>query len=440
MSGQEVRVRGERFRDGGGIVQSFSSSLLDEIYRSIDDGGDKRSGELKFYRQKVLKKQGKMIGKAQSDVEDEEIASLHRALLIERWIEKKVAEKVSAQRRRSLTEAEIKFQLYQQDREEDVLFFSSTSSSSDSSFGGFSSSDTESMYGSKSLTPSCFAKFRPKPVRTSVSAPPPEKTEEKQRQSREKPPSKQINQFVENNEKSRGFDESAMIKSKSRALKIYSNLKKVKQPISPGGRLSSFLNSIFTAGTPKKTGNSVTSTRASEDHNSERKSKSGQTSTCSSAASFSRSCLSKNSPCSSEKLRNADTRTVRFYPVSTIVDEYSRPCGHKSLCEEEPKFEVKNKAEAAESTAAVRKIVTDYQQIRKKNDFLIRKFHHPDNDLYEEEEEEEEDDTASCSSSDLFELDHLTVMSGDRYREELPVYETTTRVDTNRAIRHCKLG
>ncbi|CAK9317598.1 unnamed protein product [Citrullus colocynthis] len=437
MSGEEVRARGERSRNVGVNGQSFSSSLLDEIYRSIDDGGDKRSGELKFYRQKVLKKQGKTIRKAQSDVEDEEIASLHRALLIERWIEKKVAEKVSAQRRRSLTEAEIKFQLYQHDREEDVLFFSSTSSSSDSSFGGFSSSDTESMYGSKSLTPSCFAKFRPKPVRTSVSAPPPENTEAKQRQSREKPQSKQSNQFVENKEKTGGFDDNAMIKSKSRALKIYSNLKKVKQPISPGGRLSSFLNSIFTPGTPKKTGNSVSSTGVSEDPNSERKSKSGQTSTCSSAASFSRSCLSKNSPCSSEKLRNGDRRTVRFYPVSTIVDEYCRPCGHKSLYEEDRKFQIKNKAETTEATTeAGRKNLTDYQQIRKKNDFLIRNFHHPDNDLYEEEEED--DETASCSSSDLFELDHLRVMSGgDRYREELPVYETTTGVDTNRAIRHC---
>lgn len=432
MNRQEIRARGERFRDGGCTGQSFSASLLDEIYRSIDDGGDKRSGELKFYRHNnALKKQGKMIGKTQSDVEDEEIASLHRALLIERWIEKKVAEKVNAQKRRSMTEAEMKFQLYQHDREDDALFFSSTSSSSDSSFG-FSSSDTESMYGSKSLTPSCFAKFRPKPIRTSVSAPPPEKTEAKQRQSREKPQSKQSNRFIENKE-SQDFDENAIIKSKSRALKIYTNLKKVKQPISPGGRLSSFLNSIFTVGTPKKTGNSATSTtRASEDPHTERKSKPGQTSTCSSATSFSRSCLSKNSPCSSEKFINSDKRTVRFHPVSTIVDEHCRPCGHKSICEEEPKFQVKNnKTQTAE---AARNFLTDYQQNMKKNDFLIRNFHHPDNDLCEEEEDD--DDTGSCSSSDLFELDHLTVKSGNRYREELPVYEKTTRMNANRVIRH----
>lgn len=42
-------------------------------------------------------------------------------------------------------------------------------------------------------------------------------------------------------------------------------------------------------------------------------------------------------------------------------------------------------------------------------------------------EEEEEDDDSSCSSSDLFELDHL------RYREELPVYETTI-LKKNQAI------
>ncbi|BAU02164.1 hypothetical protein VIGAN_11161000 [Vigna angularis var. angularis] len=42
-------------------------------------------------------------------------------------------------------------------------------------------------------------------------------------------------------------------------------------------------------------------------------------------------------------------------------------------------------------------------------------------------------DAANYSSSDLFELDHLSVMGNNRYREELPVYETT-HVNTNRAI------
>lgn len=47
--------------------------------------------------------------------------------------------------------------------------------------------------------------------------------------------------------------------------------------------------------------------------------------------------------------------------------------------------------------------------------------------------EEEDDDAASCASSDLFELDNLSSIGIERYREELPVYETT-RLNTNRII------
>ena len=51
----------------------------------------------------------------------------------------------------------------------------------------------------------------------------------------------------------------------------------------------------------------------------------------------------------------------------------------------------------------------------------------------EEDDEEDDDDGGSCASSDLFELDHLSVIGIDSYREELPVYETT-RFNTNRII------
>ncbi|CAN1823217.1 Protein BIG GRAIN 1-like A, partial [Linum perenne] len=51
-------------------------------------------------------------------------------------------------------------------------------------------------------------------------------------------------------------DGRGFVKKKSRSLKnIYGDLKKSKQehhPISPGGRLASFLNSLFTAGAAKK--------------------------------------------------------------------------------------------------------------------------------------------------------------------------------------------
>lgn len=50
-----------------------------------------------------------------------------------------------------------------------------------------------------------------------------------------------------------------------------------------------------------------------------------------------------------------------------------------------------------------------------------------------EEEEEEESDCESVSSSELFELKSLSAI--ERFRDELPVYETTN-LGANRAIAH----
>lgn len=296
--------------------------------------------------------------------------------------------------------------LHDHDHDREVMFFSSTSSCSDSSSGLLSSSDTESLYGSRSRV-SCFAPSRPKPLMTSAS------------------------------------NEERLIKSKSRALKMYNNLKKVKQPISPGGRLSTFLNSLLGNGKKAKT-------------LEEAKPKSVQESTCSSASSFSRSCLSKASP-SSNKLRDGVKRTVRFYPVSVIVDEDCRPCGHKCLYEEDTTRVMavsvptawkigRNKNEEEEKVVdksrrveeAAREFLKEYHRSQKRSNFInFRDF--PNNVAEDKDEDEDDDDTdddddaASYSSSDLFELDHLSVMGNNRYREELPVYETT-HVSTNRAI------
>lgn len=458
MYKREKTLREDRY-DHERKNPSFSSTLLDEIYRSIDDG-DKRSGELRFYRETTGKKQSRGSGKSNRALEreEEEAASLRRASLIEKWMDKKVSEKAFAQRRLYSAELERKSHLDHDDHDRDVLFFSSTSSSSDSSSGGFSSSDTDSMYcvGSRS---SCFAPPRPKPVRTSVSArnEKSEKTERKQSSTlfSEQREFHMIDDYHRNSTTGQAQKhEEVIIKSKSRALKIYANLKKVKQPISPGGRLANFLNSIFsTANSPKKT-KSLSSIGGYDDACVERKSKSVQESTCSSASSFSRSCLSKTSPSSREKLRNGVKRTVRFYPVSVIVDEDCRPCGHKSLYEEEnsslmpvsvptsrkigrspPRkkeeelsFKVIEKSRRVE--AAAREFLKDYHQNQKKNELFLREIH----GKHGENEYEEDDDAMSCSSSDLFELDHLSVMgNNNRYLEELPVYETT-HVDTNRAI------
>ncbi|CAA3001733.1 Hypothetical predicted protein [Olea europaea subsp. europaea] len=399
-------------------MPTFSSTLLDEIYRSIEE----KSEDLKAYKEKSMKKQGGGRLKAKTKgAEDEEMASFRRARLVEKWVEKEVNKKVIAKTRPFLLpELENK-----SIHENDVLFFSSSSSSSSSDSSGAlsSSSDTEFFGGSVSKSrSSCFSSTRPKPVRTSVSP-------------RENPllheqNEKDLLDEYRNHQADRIDDN--LIKSKSRALKIYANLKKVKQPISPGGRLTNFINSLFTNANTKKAKNPNTN-GGSEDSSMNRKSKSTTTtdsSTCSSASSFSRSCLSKYSPKSREKMRNGIKRTVRFHPVSVIVDEDCRPCGHKSTYDEDSdKF---GKLRMPLNTVADLKI-----SLREKNrkieetarDFSAFKNIHDKigND------EEDEDDAASDSSSDLFELDHLALFGNNRFCEELPVYETT-RVHTNRAI------
>lgn len=98
---------------------------------------------------------------------------------------------------------------------------------------------------------------------------------------------------------------------------------------------------------------------------------------------------------------------MRFYPVSVIVDEDSQPCGHKRLQDD-----------AGNTVAPVAARVEE----------LLRAAG------AEVEAEEEGDGDGSESSSDLFELENLTVMMrGGRFRNELPVYETTDP-HTNRAI------
>lgn len=338
---------------------SFSSTLLDEIYRSIDE----KSDDLNGYKG---------------------TASSRRACLVEKWMEKEANEIAAARKLRShqfLQESDTKSA-----HDSDVIFFSSTSSSSDSS-GALSSSDTE-FFGStgRSKPPkvSCFTTGRPKPVRTGARSDP--------------------DRFT-------GVVGDDLIKSKSRALRIYANLKKVKQPISPGGRLTSFINSLFSSASGKKPRNLEPR---------DEKPASGP----STASSFSRSCLSKYSPRSREKMRDGERRTVRFQPVSGDLD--LRPSGHKSVYSGDsgrfgrpplPPTELKK-------VEVVAPRQNNYSNITKRSGVFYN---------VDEDEEFDEEDCLSDSSSDLFELDHLALFGSNRYREELPVYETT-HFDTNCAI------
>ncbi|KAL1164744.1 hypothetical protein V6Z11_A06G088100 [Gossypium hirsutum] len=305
---------------------SFSSTLLDAIYRSIDESNEPT---LCNYREtKTTKKQRSG-------------SSLRRAIMIEDWVEK-------------------------QSNQDSASHFNSTSTSSDSSNGAiFSSSEAESSY--------------------------------KQKSRRSKPDKKDNQEKAKREGGGGGFN-----KTKLKALKIYGELKKVKQPISPGGRITNFINSIFNANAKKV---KMCSNGVSEDVNFLRKSKSS----ASSPTSFSRSCLSKT-PSSrgnnNNKYSNGNkSDDPRLMSTSTVQ---------------------KTVKESAGSTSKASDYLRSYQR-RGIGKLDLRGFIED----YDDEEDDDDDDGLSCSSSDLFELDHLIGIG--RYREELPVYETT-RLKTNQAI------
>ncbi|KAK6773372.1 hypothetical protein RDI58_028610 [Solanum bulbocastanum] len=136
---------------------------------------------------------------------------------------------------------------------------------------------------SSSGSSSYYFNNRSKPIRTSIST-----NQEKFHKHIDQYP-KDFNFYDSSLAKEKAkHDEDGFKKAKSRGLKISRVLKKAKQPITHGSRLSSLLNSLFTNG--KKTKNS-------SNDNKDRKIKSANASTCS---SFSRLSLSKNiisTPC-----------------------------------------------------------------------------------------------------------------------------------------------
>ncbi|TKV97912.1 hypothetical protein SEVIR_9G525500v4 [Setaria viridis] len=226
-----------------------------------------------------------------------------------------------------------------------------TSSSSEcSSYGGFSSSEAESSQHR-----------RLRPIRTSVAAageapaPAPEKTK---KAAKNKP--------------------GANIRAKLRDL---------RKPASPGARLAGFLNAIFNGKRAPPTPPSASRAAAASE------------SACSSASSYSRSCLSKT-----PSTRGQPKRTVRFMDSDT------------------------------EAAAAVPAAGTERRRVQVGVVELERML------LHRMEMDSDEDDESSDASSDLFELENFAAVApaaggAGAYRDELPVYETT-RVVLNRAIGH----
>ncbi|KAL6974583.1 hypothetical protein U1Q18_028767 [Sarracenia purpurea var. burkii] len=327
---------------------SFSSSLLDAICRSIDESKSAEDDESVLRRETTAMGTRKQRNDNFNRSNAPQDVSLRQAIMIEKW-------KGNENRKRITRGSTLQ---------------NSTSSSSESSCGGvFSSSETESCH------------FRQ--ARSGGSA----KLEFEQTPTRE----------------------GRLKRPKSKALKIYDDLKKAKQPISPGRRITNFLNSLFNSRNLKNAKHENI-----EDLNSMRKSRS---TTCLLSSSFSRSCLIKplSSRTSQSTHNGSKSKTsVRFYPVSVTVDEDSRPRGDKCIREDDPSLM---------PTPNVRKIVETKvleNELQEKNSSQSRDF----------QDYDEEEDDMSCTSSDLFELENIDAIGEvgayRGVREELPVYGTTS--------------
>ncbi|KAK4762566.1 hypothetical protein SAY86_008334 [Trapa natans] len=396
---------------------SFSSSLLDSIYRSIDkDGcGEKIPEELAFYTGLTLTAKERRSWHREKDYGEEESAD-KSWLMMGKSRSTVKATASSTDGRKSLS----------------AMLLSSnsnsfSSSSSDSIFwsGSLSSSESDSYcpkLKSSSSSFSCYSMKRSEAIRTERSSK--LKSSSPSQENWKKPP------HHDHEEKS-----PAKMK-KSRAMKIYAELKKAKskQPVSPGSRVASFLNSLFanTKKTPKmamkpsgETGDEKISRKLEYT-----KSKSIPASFPSSASSFTRSCLSKTLPSHTRNL--VSKRYVRFDPVSVIVDEDTQPCRSKINLGEEDELKKHVTAENRRVAEAGRRLLESYRRKKVSSGGGGGDLKVCDGDL--SEDNENVNDSSSCSSSDLFELDNLFEKGVDRpYRDELPVYETT-HINTKRAI------
>lgn len=273
--------------------------------------------------------------------------------------------------------------------------YTSTSSSECSSAGIFSSSETDSSYNKQRS-----------------------KTHKHMNLIHHINSEKQQQQQQQNKKKQQGW-EDGFTRTKLRALKIYGELnQKVKQPISPGSKIATFLSSIFNSHNVKKA--KMCYVGAVEDVSFDHKSKSPCFS--SSVSSFSRrSCMSKTP----SKSNNGVKRTVRFYPVSVILGEDS-----EQQQQQKPSTVRKSTRNSVKEVKKINNVVVgDKEKGGDKSGFDFRRFCDNGEDDYEDDEDD--NDAGSYSSSDLFELDHL--IGDGRFREELPVYETTN-LETNKAI------
>ncbi|CAD6209810.1 unnamed protein product [Miscanthus lutarioriparius] len=296
---------------------SFSSTLLDAIYKSMDEPGD---GATPAAAAAATKKQN----------QDLHYSYYYKASLQGSYRGSRAAAATAPGPHAATT----------------------SSSSECSSYGGFSSSEAESSQHR-----------RLRPIRTSVAAaaaaaataPAPALVPEQKKKA-----------------------------AKKAGSNIRAKLRDLRKPASPGARLAGFLNAIFNGRRAPQTPPSASRGAAAE-------------SACSTASSYSRSCLSKT-----PSTRGQPKRTVRFLDSDD------------------------GEAAAAVPDRRVQVGVAELEQML----------------LHRMEMDSDEDEESSDASSDLFDLENFAAVAPDAgagaaaYRDELPVYETTRVVLGHRAIGH----
>uniref|UniRef100_A0A7N0V7A4 Uncharacterized protein n=1 Tax=Kalanchoe fedtschenkoi TaxID=63787 RepID=A0A7N0V7A4_KALFE len=399
---------------------SFSSSLLDKVVRSIDEGDESPHPGVGGRSSAARKSQIK--GSIYSDR-----VEIHRSSM-----ERKV-KKAGTNRRKFETEAGKKPDKNGTPDCTDSRF--TTSIRMDSSRGEiFSALYDRSQFKLQPPAAVIGAK-KLKPIRTSTAA---------TRQVRlEKTQSYDYPDFSRMVSDASGLEgcksssnpkpeapspSSSFQNAKYRAAKIYGELKNVKQPISPGGKLTRFITSLFS----KRRSANKSGKAPEHECGAEAPRTQVPVTTCSSASSFYRSCLISKSPASSK-------RSVRFCPVNIITDDDGRQQQRRSnprlapsirSCSHDHNIKSQQCDLVGENCGS--QVQSDLREILKKyqNNGVLNIY-----DKFRDEGKDgrgigsggggDDEDGASCASSDLFELDHIGGNVNGSINDELPVYGST---------------
>ncbi|KAL8152310.1 hypothetical protein V2J09_010070 [Rumex salicifolius] len=353
---------------------TFSSSLLNEIFLSIDREPPAVAADSSNLRRLLD--------------QDRKMSSLRRSRLVHKWMDKPSFGDLIVPTPPPPPPPVVPAVV---DEDPDSFFSTTSVSSSDSSFGGLSSTaseaETPSFDSSSKPKTSCFGPFRaPKPVKTKAKV-------------------ANTDLFGEDCSTNRSSSSSS-----SRALKIYSQLKSLKQPISPGIKLAKYINSLFIKEASTSTSRKKKTTKNTKPDNPifrgvpapERRYKSEETSP-EWPISFTSSFTKRDIPSST----SAISTSIASDHKAALMKRYDelRRLKIGDIEEEEEEEEVDMNRKVLEEVA-----------LDLLNNYWNRKKTENDND-----DDNNDKDDSSCSSSDLFEIDHLSLIGN----EELPVYETT---------------